>query len=388
MTFEVTPSAWPKADAILGLPAPELFHRLLLDQESEESFLASRRILHAFLSQRRCRRAHRRARSPPKSRRYAAIWRLAIGAMPKGRLCCGSARRSGWWPAAAGHDLAAGHPARRHRQPPLRAPLRAAGRGRMQHSLARQRRRALAAADVRLPEISAAGFLPRAGPGRSPPCTPASTSRCPGCPPASCPRSSACTTSSTRSASTTCSSARAPLLAEPDLRRDPGRLPGIRPTPGDRGRVAAAARLAIALEREHVALLAELAAGTAPGRWTRQGRRDRGPARPLRGRAARQRTASAAGRSPRPSPTPTSTSPAFLADFRDAAAARRLRRDALPVHAGHQVRRADVRHLRRARGGDLPARGSSRCKPARTGRDRDLAEPRRRRPRPASWRPR
>jgi Iron-containing redox enzyme len=48
--FEFSPAAADEAAAILASPPDALFHRLLRDQESQAPLLAARRILHAFLS--------------------------------------------------------------------------------------------------------------------------------------------------------------------------------------------------------------------------------------------------------------------------------------------------------------------------------------------------
>lgn len=48
--FEFSAAGRDAADALLGLPPAALFHRMLADQESEGTQLAARRVLHAFLS--------------------------------------------------------------------------------------------------------------------------------------------------------------------------------------------------------------------------------------------------------------------------------------------------------------------------------------------------
>ncbi len=48
--FEFSSAGWAAADTIAALSPQAQFHRLLRDQESEGSYLAARRILHAFLT--------------------------------------------------------------------------------------------------------------------------------------------------------------------------------------------------------------------------------------------------------------------------------------------------------------------------------------------------
>jgi hypothetical protein len=48
--FEYSSAARGEADAMLALPPDALFHRTICDQESEATWLAARRIIHAFLS--------------------------------------------------------------------------------------------------------------------------------------------------------------------------------------------------------------------------------------------------------------------------------------------------------------------------------------------------
>jgi hypothetical protein len=49
LPFEFSGAAWDEADAVLALEPDALFHRLLRDQEAESTLLAARRVIEAFL---------------------------------------------------------------------------------------------------------------------------------------------------------------------------------------------------------------------------------------------------------------------------------------------------------------------------------------------------
>ena len=133
-----------------------------------------------------------------------------------------------------------------------------------------------------------------------------------------------------------------PPLGEPDLREVLAAYLDLA-GPDERRRLFAAIRLTLALEREHVGLLAELAAWHGGRSLKSKVAEIVARHAPLAGRQPAA-YASAGVRSPRPSPTPAWTSRPSSPSSHIAAGTRR----ALAVHRGDQVRRADVRHLRRA----------------------------------------
>jgi hypothetical protein len=58
MPFEFSPFAADEADVLVSLPPDQLFYRLLRDQESQSTLLASRRVLNAFLPPERLSSTH------------------------------------------------------------------------------------------------------------------------------------------------------------------------------------------------------------------------------------------------------------------------------------------------------------------------------------------
>ena len=161
----------------------------------------------------------------------------------------------------------------------------------------------------------------------------------------------------------TCCSGQPPHAGRAGPARGARRLPGAgRARPSGPG-CTPACGCALDLEREHVAMLAELAAWHAglpleskvaaviarhapvrrPPPQGRQGRR------PAAGRDLHRSPSSTW-----PSSWPSSASPPQL---------RRTPDGLSRVHPGHQVRRADVRHLRRARGRASSPAGPRRCRP-------------------------
>jgi Iron-containing redox enzyme len=273
--FEFSAAATAEAAAIIAQPPTALFERLLRDQESEATWLVARRVLEAFLSE--------HAATPAQS----AAGGLAEGASADDIAAQVAEVRAGL-AATVGSLLRAGPDARDavHRQ---RAPLgmlggcwldvvsqpatqpsvivnrlyaqhfTLCGAGNPRRSAASRRRRRLEEAGIYLPDIAAADFLAQTG---ARPltvlhgCFYLALSRLPA---NFLPELAGVHYAWHALGVDDLLAGQAPPLPEPDLRAILAahlEFAG----PAERRRLLAGVRLAVALEREHVALLAELAA--------------------------------------------------------------------------------------------------------------------------------
>ncbi len=265
--FQFSAAAIDEADAIVAGPAEELFRRLLADQESEAALLAARRVLDAFLP----------APSPPELGEDATADEIA-------ELVAGVRHELGTTLTA----LASAEPATRELVIRQRAPLgllggcwldvvsqpatqpsiivnrlfaqhyALRGAGNPRRSLAAVRRRRMEESGVYLPDLAAADFLARAG---ARPLTALhagwylALSRLPA---SFLPELVGVHYAVLALGVDDLLLGQAPPLAEPDLRAVLAAYLDLA-GPAERARLHAGLRLALDLEREHVALLAELA---------------------------------------------------------------------------------------------------------------------------------
>jgi Iron-containing redox enzyme len=275
--FQFSAAAIAEADAIVALPPEALFGRLLADQESEAVMLAARRVIDAFLTgpgpaagtaepgadeldagstadEIAARVAEVRqdlaatvtalASAQPATRELVIRQRAALGLL--GGCWLDVLSQPATQPSVIVNRLFAQH-----------FTLRGAGNPR--RSLAARRRQAMEAAGVFLPDLGAADFLARAGTRPLTAlhgCWYLALSRLPA---SFLPELVGVHYAVLALGVDDLMAGGPPMLAEPDLRAV---LAGYLDLagPAERARLHAGLRLALELEREHVALLAELAA--------------------------------------------------------------------------------------------------------------------------------
>nr|BFE74334.1 hypothetical protein GCM10020092_076350 [Actinoplanes digitatis] len=382
-TFEFDPSAAAAASAILAGRPAEALHRLLRDQESQVGLLVARRVIAAFLGEPAAphgpaedaaaltaRILEVREDLAPRLRALAAIEDTEVrDAVLRQRAPL--ALIGGCWldtlsqpttqPAVIVNRLFGQH-------------FVLHGEGNHQRGIHHQRRRALEEAGVYLPAVDAVDFLVQARARE--------LTALHGLFQLSLSRLSASFLPETTGAHVAHH-----LLGVDDLLLGRASVLGAAELgevlleyattagPADWRRTLAAADLVVALEREHVELLESTARWYAELPLEGKVCEIIGQARPLRRPPARRgtrRRAQAVGHAGRPGAGPGRLRP----DDAQLAAAQGDPRRRQPVHARHQVRRPDVRHLRRAGGrrlqglgagrtGGIAARHGSAGKPAR-----------------------